>query len=114
MARKTCSLAIAALFACAGPWGSAPSAGAEAQPRASARTPAPRPAKPTQLSTAAVDRSKEAEYKAARSKAQMQYKQAAAKCRKRSTKAIPGCMSEARAARDEALAQAKERWGTAQ
>ena len=53
-------------------------------------------------------------YKAAKAKAQMEYKQAAAKCRKRSTKAIPGCMADAKAVRTEALAQANTRWGKEQ
>src|SRR6185295_13134949 len=73
-----------------------------------------KPARQTEFSMAAIDNSKEADYKAAKAKAQTEYKQATAKCRKRSTKAIPGCMADAKAVRTEALAQAKARWGKQQ
>ncbi|HKB83027.1 MAG TPA: hypothetical protein VKD04_07460 [Burkholderiales bacterium] len=87
---------------------------AATQPNAKTGPTTQKPARPTQLSTAAIDQLKEADYNAARAKAQTDYKNAKAKCRKRSRKAIPGCMTEAKAVRDEALAQAKVRWGTQQ
>ena len=113
MRRATYSLVIAGLLACAGTQATARNVSPAAQPD-KAGAAAHKPVSPTQLSTAAIDRSKEADYKAAKAKAQKEYKSSAAKCRKRSTKAIPGCMADARAVRDEALAEAKTRWGTPQ
>ena len=84
------------------------------QPNAKADSIPHKPARQTEFSMAAIDNSKEADYKAAKAKAQTEYKQATAKCRKRSTKAIPGCMADAKAVRAEALAQAKARWGKQQ
>ena len=84
------------------------------QPNAKADSIPLKPPKQTEFSMAAIDHSKEADYKAAQAKAQAEYKQAAAKCRKRSTKAIPGCMADAKAVRTEALAQAKARLGKQQ
>ena len=111
MRRESCVLLVAGLLLGSGALFTVYSVAAPT-PSSAKATNARKPATPTQLSTAAVDRSKEADYKAAKSKAQAQYRKAAAKCRKRSTKAIPGCMSDARAVRDEELAEAKMRWGT--
>ena len=113
MRRESCILLLAGLLLGSGSLFTVDSDAAPTPSKAKT-TAARKPATPTQLSTAAVDRSKEADYKAAKSKAQAQYRKTAAKCRKRSTKAIPGCMSDARAVRDEELAQAKMRWGTPQ
>lgn len=110
MRGATFSLVIAGLLACAGTPATARNVAPTQPDKAGAA--AHKPVTPTQLSTAAIDRTKEADYKAAKAKAQKEYKSAAAKCRKRSTKAIPGCMTDARAVRDEALAEAKTRWGT--
>jgi hypothetical protein len=84
------------------------------QPNAKADSIPLKPPKQTEFSMAAIDHSKEADYKAAKTKAQAEYKEATAKCKKRSTKAIPGCMADAKAVRTEALAQAKARLGKQQ
>jgi hypothetical protein len=114
MSRTTLSLLVAGLFAGMGTLLTAQDIAAAKQPGAKADSTTQKPSRQTELSTAAIDQSKETEYKAAKAKAQMEYKQATAKCRKRSTKAIPGCMADARAVRTEALAQAKTRWGKEQ
>lgn len=111
----TLSLLVVGLFAGVGTLVPAQNVAAGTKSNAAAEsTTQKKPARPTQLSTAAIDQSKETEYKAAKAKAQTEYKNATAKCRKRSSKAIPACMTDAKAARTEALAQAKTRWGNQQ
>ena len=114
MRHTSLSLLLVGLFAGVGTLITAQDVAAAKQPNARADSTPQKPFRQTELSTAAIDQSKETEYKAAKAKAQMEYKQAAAKCRKRSTKAIPGCMADAKAVRTEALAQAKTRWGKQQ
>lgn len=114
MRRTALSLLLAGVFAGFGILMTAQNVAAATQPNAKAGSTAQKPGRPTQLSTAAIDQSRQADYNAAKAKAQTDYKTARAKCRKRSSKAIPGCMTEARAVRDEALAQTKARWGNPQ
>jgi 23S rRNA pseudoU1915 N3-methylase RlmH len=115
MKRTTLSLLVVGIFAGVGNLVTAPNVAARTQSNATAEsTTQKKPTRQTQLSTAAIDQSKEADYKAAKAKAQMEYKNATAKCRKRSSKAIPACMTDAKAVRTEALAQAKARWGNQQ
>jgi hypothetical protein len=114
MRRTILSLLLVGLFAGVGIVVTAQTVTAATQPNAKASSTAQKPVRPTQLSTAAIEQSKQADYNAAKAKAQTDYKTARAKCRKRSSKAIPGCMTEAKAVRDEALAQAKVRWGSPQ
>jgi len=114
MRRPILSLLLAGLLAGVGISVTAQTVAAATQPNAKAGSITPKPARPTQLSTGAIDQSKQADYNAAKVKAQTDYKTARAKCRKRSTKAIPGCINDAKAVRDEALAQAKARWETPQ
>ncbi len=111
MRRITLSLLVAGLFLGTGTLVTAQSIAAGTQPNAKADSTTQKSARQTQLSTAAIDQSKEADYKAAKAKAQTEYKNATAKCRKRSSKAIRPCMTDAKAVRTEALAQAKTRWG---
>ena len=70
-----------------------------------------KPTSQTKFSTAVIDQSKEADYKAAKAKAQTAYKHAMAKCHKRPSKTLRACMADAKAIRTEALAQAKSRSG---
>jgi hypothetical protein len=114
MRRTMLSLLLAGLFAGYGILMTVQTVAAATQPNAKAGSTAQKTVRPTQLSTAAIDQSKQADYNAAKTKAQTDYKAARAKCRKRSSKAIPGCMTEAKTVRDEALAQAKVRWGNPQ
>jgi 23S rRNA pseudoU1915 N3-methylase RlmH len=111
MRRTTLSLLVVGLFAGIGILVTAQNVAAGTQPNAKADSTAQKSPRQTQLSTAAIDQSKEADYKAAKAKAQTEYKTATAKCRKRSSKAIRACMTDAKAVRTEALAQAKIRWG---
>ena len=111
MRHTTLSLLVVGLFAGVGTLATAQNVAAGKQLSAKADSTTQKPFRQTELSTAAIDQSKDTEYKAAKAKAQMEYKQATAKCRKRSSKAIPGCMADAKAVRTEALAQAKTRWG---
>jgi hypothetical protein len=114
MRHTALSLLLVGMFAGVEVLATAQNVAAATQPNAKAGSTAQKPGRPTQLSTAAIDQSRQADYNAAKAKAQTDYKTAKAKCRKRSTKAIPGCMTEAKAVRDEALAQAKARWGSPQ
>ena len=114
MNRATLSLLFVGLLACFGALVTAQNVAAAKQPDANANSTTRKPVRQTELSTAAIDQSKETEYKAAKAKAQTEYKQAAAKCRKRSSKAIPGCMADAKAVRTQALEEAKTRWGKEQ
>jgi hypothetical protein len=111
MRHATLSLLVVGLIAGVGTLGTAQSVAAGTQPNAIADSTKQKPARQTRLSTAVIDQSKEVDYKAAKAKAQTEYKNATAKCRKRSTKAIPVCMTDAKIVRTEALAQAKMRWG---
>ena len=114
MRRTSLCLFVVGLFAGVGTSVTAQNAAAATQPNTKADSTTHKPARQTQLSTAVIDQSKEADYKAAQAKAQAEYKNATAKCRKRSKKAIPGCITDAKAVRTEALAQAKTRWGNQQ
>ena len=114
MRRTALTLLVVGLFAGVGVLLTAQEVAAATQPSAKTGSTTQKPGRLTQLSTAAIDQSKEADYNAAKAKAQTDYKIARAKCRKRSSKAIPGCMTEAKAVRDEAMAQAKARWVTPQ
>jgi len=111
MGRITLSLLVVGLFAGGGTLVTAQNVAAGTQPNATADSTARKPTRQTKLSTTVVDQSKETDYKAAKAKAQTEYKNATAKCRKRSSKAIRPCMTDAKAVRTEALAQAKTRWG---
>lgn len=111
MRRTLCSLLAVGQFAGAGTLVTAQNVAAGMQPNALVISTAQKPARQTQFSTAVIDQSKEADYKAAKAKAQMEYKSATAKCRKRSSKAIRACMTDAKAVRTETLEQAKTRWG---
>jgi 23S rRNA pseudoU1915 N3-methylase RlmH len=108
-----CLLAVG-LFAGVGTLVAAQNVAAGTQPNAKADSTAQKSTRQTQLSTAAIDQSKKADYNAAKAKAQTEYKNATAKCRKRSSKAIRACMTDAKTVRTEALAQAKTRWGNQQ
>jgi 23S rRNA pseudoU1915 N3-methylase RlmH len=110
MRRIALSLLVVGLFAGVGLLVAAQNVAAGTQPNAIADSAAQKPTRQTKLSTAAIDQSKEADYKAAKAKAQTEYKSATAKCRKRSSNAIRACMTDAKAVRTEALAQAKTRW----
>ena len=111
MRRITLSLLIVGLFASGGTLVTSQNVASGAQRNTLVDSATQKPAGQTKLSTTVVDQSKEADYKAAKAKAQMECKNATAKCRKRSSKAIPACMSDAKAVRTEALAQAKTRLG---
>lgn len=108
------SLLVVLLFVGVGTLVTAQNVAAGTQPNAIADSTTQKPTRQTKLSTAVIDQSKEADYKAAKAKAQMEYKNATVKCRKRSSKAIRACMTDAKAVRTEALAQAKTRWGNQQ
>jgi hypothetical protein len=110
MRHSVLSLLVVGLFVGVGPLVTAQNVAAGAQPMAIADSTTQKPTRQTRLSTAAIDRSKETDYKAAKAKAQTEYNNAIAKCHKRSSKAKPACMTEAKAVRIEALAQAKTRW----
>ena len=110
MRRAALSLLAVGLFVSVGSLVRAQNGAAAAQPNAPVSSATQKPTRQTRLSTAAIDRSKETDYKAAKAKAQTEYKNAIAKCSKRSTKAKPPCMTDAQAVRAEALAQAKTRW----
>lgn len=114
MRRTALSLLVVGLYAGVGTLVTGQNVAAGTQPNAKADTTTQKPARQTQFSTAVIDQSKEADYKAAKAKAQMEYKNATAKCRKRSSNAIRACMTDAKAVRTEALAQAKTRWGNQQ
>ena len=114
MRRTSLSLLVVGLFVGVGTLVAAQDVAAGTQPNAKAGSTTQKSTRQTQLSTAAIDQSKEADYKAAKAKAQMEYKNATAKCRKRSSKAIHACMTDAKAVRTEALAQAKTRLGNQQ
>jgi hypothetical protein len=106
----TRSLLVVGLFAGVGTWVAAQNVAAGTHPNAIADSTTQKPTRQTKLSTAAIDQSIEADYKAAKAKAQTEYRNATAKCRKRSSNAIRVCMADAKAVRTEALAQAKTRW----
>jgi hypothetical protein len=110
MRRTTLFLLVVGLLAGVGTLAPAQNVAAGTQPNAMADSATQKPIRQTRLSTAAIEQSKEADYKAAKAKAQTEYKNATAKCRKRSSSAIRGCMADAKAVRTEALAQAKTRW----
>lgn len=114
MRRTSLSLLVIGLLAGVGALVSAQNVAAGTQRNAVADSTMQKPARQTRLSTAAIDQSKEADYKAAKAKAQTEYKNAVAKCKKRSSSAKPACMTDAKAVRTEALAQAKTRWGSNQ
>ncbi|HYM99424.1 MAG TPA: hypothetical protein VET25_06750 [Aestuariivirgaceae bacterium] len=114
MRRPTLSLLVAGLSVGVGTLVTAQNVAAGAQPIAIADSTTQKPTRQTKLSTAVIDQSKEADYKAAKAKAQMEYKNAIAKCHKRSSKAVRACMTDAKAVRTEAWAQAKTRWGNRQ
>jgi len=110
MRRTVPCLLLATLFGIA-PFAPAQTKPAGAQPKSKVDSTPQKPGKVTTLSTAAIDQSKKADYKAAEAKAQKDYKLAIAKCKKRSTSAKRGCMADAKAIRTEALAQAKAQLG---
>lgn len=111
MRRTALSLLVVGLFVGLGTLVTAQNASAETRSNATAESTAQKkPTRQTRLSTAVIAQSKETDYKAAKAKAQTEYKNAIAKCRKRSSKAVGTCMTEAKAVRTEALAQAKTRW----
>lgn len=111
MRRTLLWLLMAGLFLGAATLTAAQTKPAGTQPKAKVDSTTLKPSKLTTLSTAAIDQSKNADYKAAQAKAQKDYKIAMAKCQKRSTSAKRGCMADAKAIRTEALAQAKTQWG---
>jgi hypothetical protein len=114
MRGTTLSLLVVGLYVGVGTLVTAQNVAAGTQWNTLADSTTQKPARQTKLSTAVIDQSKETDYKAAKAKAQMEYKNATAKCRKRSSKAIRACMTDAKAVRTEALAQAKTRWGSQQ
>ena len=114
MRRTILSLLVVGLFAGAGISATAENITAGTQPKAKVDSTKQKFTKQTQFSMAAIDQSKKADYKAAQTKAQKDYKDAMAKCQRRSTNAKRACMTDAKAIRTEALAQAKKQWGSQQ
>jgi hypothetical protein len=114
MRRTILCLLVGGLFVGAGTLATAQNITAGTQPKAKVDSTTQKSTKPTQFSMAAIDQSKKSDYKAAQAKAQLDYKDAMAKCKRRSTNAKHACMTDAKAIRTEALAQAKKRWGSQQ
>lgn len=117
MKRTIISLIVAGLFAGIGGTAVAQNVTAGEQPAAAPEAKAPKAGMTTkQPGAKGADTSAnapgKADYTAAKDKAQTEYKDAKAKCGSMQGDAMRSCMSDAKAARTQALAEAKTQWET--